>query len=180
MFADYEFEKRALRGDFPDFTWCWSAIELQKYNTQSRSDTSDTSYFQKCSPNVVCYFWSPCWTFTLLCLTHISSSRTHSTHAIVKCSSPLRPLAHAMVKCPVISIHVSFHFTDCHSFLVNGNLRSAVLLPWWAIVSIVFCGNIYIYIYIYIFFLSLRAGGIVQILQTDWFRERAAFYDLAL
>ena len=29
------------------------------------------------------------------------------------------------------------------------------------------------------FFLSLRAGGILQILQSDWFRERAVFYDLA-
>ena len=34
--------------------------------------------------------------------------------------------------------------------------------------------NIYIY-----FFPSLRAGGILQILQSDWFRERAVFYDLA-
>ena len=57
MFAVYEFEKKG--GDFPDFTWCWSAIELQKYNPRSRSDTSDTSYLQKCSPNVVWYFWSP-------------------------------------------------------------------------------------------------------------------------
>ena len=32
--------------------------------------------------------------------------------------------------------------------------------------------------YIYLF-LSLRAGGILQILQSDWFRERAVFYDLA-
>ena len=31
----------------------------------------------------------------------------------------------------------------------------------------------------YYFFLSLRAGGILQILQSDWFRERVAFYDLA-
>ena len=42
-----------------------------------------------------------------------------------------------------------FHFTDWHSFLVNGNLRSGVLLPFldwgWAIVSIVFCGNIYFF-----------------------------------
>ena len=30
------------------------------------------------------------------------------------------------------------------------------------------------------FFLSLRAGGIFQILKSDWFRERAIFYDLAL
>ena len=29
------------------------------------------------------------------------------------------------------------------------------------------------------FFLSLRAGGILQILQSGWFRERAVFYDLA-
>ena len=28
------------------------------------------------------------------------------------------------------------------------------------------------------FFPSLRAGGILQILQSDWFRERAVFYDL--
>ena len=35
------------------------------------------------------------------------------------------------------------------------------------------------YIYIYLFFLSLRAGGILQILQSDWFRERAVFYDRA-
>ena len=28
-------------------------------------------------------------------------------------------------------------------------------------------------------FLSLRAGGILQILQSDWFRERAVFHDLA-
>ena len=30
-----------------------------------------------------------------------------------------------------------------------------------------------------IFFLSLRAGGILQILQSGWFRERAVFHDLA-
>ena len=30
-----------------------------------------------------------------------------------------------------------------------------------------------------VFFLSLRAGGILQFLQSDWFRERAGFYDLA-
>ena len=29
------------------------------------------------------------------------------------------------------------------------------------------------------FFLSLRADGILQILQSHWFRERAVFYDLA-
>ena len=29
------------------------------------------------------------------------------------------------------------------------------------------------------FFLSLRAGGILQMLQPDWFRGRAVFYDLA-
>ena len=29
------------------------------------------------------------------------------------------------------------------------------------------------------FFLSLRAGGILQILQSGWFRERAVFHDLA-
>ena len=44
-------------------------------------------YLQKCTPNVVCYFWSPCrtsysskrsffFTFTLLHLTHVSSSNT--------------------------------------------------------------------------------------------------------
>ena len=55
--------KKTLKSrDFPDFTWCWSAIELQKYNTRSLSDTSDTSYLQKCSRNIVCYFWSPCRT----------------------------------------------------------------------------------------------------------------------
>ena len=32
---------------------------------------------------------------------------------------------------------------------------------------------------IFYFFPSLRAGGILQILQSDWFRERALFYDLA-
>ena len=32
---------------------------------------------------------------------------------------------------------------------------------------------------IYIFFPSMRAGGILQILQPDWFREQAVFYDLA-
>ena len=53
----------------------------------SPSDTSGTSYLQKCSPNVVCCFWSPCrtsyssqksrfFTFTLLHLTHMSSSNT--------------------------------------------------------------------------------------------------------
>ena len=31
----------------------------------------------------------------------------------------------------------------------------------------------------YYFFLSLRAGGILQILQSDWFPEPAVFYDLA-
>ena len=57
-------------------------------NTRSRSDTSGTAHLQKCSPNVVCYFWSPCrtsywskksgffFTSTLLHLTHISSSNT--------------------------------------------------------------------------------------------------------
>ena len=55
--------KKTLKSrDSPDFTWCWSAIELQKYNTRSRSDTSDTSYLQKCSRNIVCYFWIPCRT----------------------------------------------------------------------------------------------------------------------
>ena len=29
------------------------------------------------------------------------------------------------------------------------------------------------------FFPILRAGGMLQILQSDWFRERAVFYDLA-
>ena len=29
------------------------------------------------------------------------------------------------------------------------------------------------------FFPSLRAGGILQILQSDWFREWSVFYDLA-
>ena len=29
------------------------------------------------------------------------------------------------------------------------------------------------------FFLSLQVGGIVQVLQSDWFREQAVFYDLA-
>ena len=29
------------------------------------------------------------------------------------------------------------------------------------------------------FFPSLQAGGILQILESDWFRERAVFYDLA-
>ena len=29
------------------------------------------------------------------------------------------------------------------------------------------------------FFLSLQAGGILQILQSFWFREPAGFYDLA-
>ena len=177
MFADYEFEKRALRGDFPDFTWCWSAIELQKYNTQSRSDTSDTSYFQKCSPNVVCYFWSPCRTFTLLSHSHFQFKNSlHPCNRQMLLSPKTPGTCDGQMPCHLDPRQ--FHFTDCHSFLVNGNLRSGVLLPWWAIVSIVFCGNIYIYIYL--FFLSLRAGGIVQILQTDWFRERAAFYDLAL
>ena len=56
------------------------------YITRSRSDTSDTSHLQTCSPNVVCNFWSPSrktvrlnsrfFTFTLLHLTHISSSNT--------------------------------------------------------------------------------------------------------
>ena len=32
---------------------------------------------------------------------------------------------------------------------------------------------------LFYFLLSLRAGGILQILQSDWFRERAVFYDLA-
>ena len=32
---------------------------------------------------------------------------------------------------------------------------------------------------VFYFFLSLRAGEILQILQSDWFRERAVFYDLA-
>ena len=29
------------------------------------------------------------------------------------------------------------------------------------------------------FFPSLRVGGILQILQSDWFRKRAVFYDIA-
>ena len=47
-------KKALIRGDFPDFTWCWYG------NTRSRSDTSDTSYLPKCSPNVMWCFWSPC------------------------------------------------------------------------------------------------------------------------
>ena len=36
------------------------------------------------------------------------------------------------------------------------------------------------YIYMFIFFQALRAAGILQILQSDWFHEeRAVFYDLA-
>ena len=62
--------------------------QLQKYNTRSRSDTSDTAYLQNCNPNLVFYFWSPCrtsyssnesgffFTFTLLHLTPISSLNT--------------------------------------------------------------------------------------------------------
>ena len=34
-------------------------------------------------------------------------------------------------------------------------------------------------IYVYDIFLSLRAGGILQILQSGWFREQAVFHDLA-
>ena len=30
----------------------------------------------------------------------------------------------------------------------------------------------------YFVLVFLRAGGILQILQSDWFRERAVFYDL--
>ena len=80
-------KKRLKSRHFLDLTWFWWAIELQSiyiYITRSRSDTSDTSHLQTCSPNVVCYFWSPCrttirlnsrfFTFTLLHLTHISSS----------------------------------------------------------------------------------------------------------
>ena len=33
--------------------------------------------------------------------------------------------------------------------------------------------------YTVLFFSSLRAGGSLQILQSDWLRERAVFYDLA-
>ena len=90
-------KKRALKcRDFPDFTWCWSAIELQKYNTRSRSDTSNTSYLQKCSANVMCSFWSPCWTSysskkSVFLPLHSSISLTytvqipHSIQTIVKC-----------------------------------------------------------------------------------------------
>ena len=93
--------KKTLKSrDFPDFTWCWSAIELQKYNTRSRSDTSDTSYLQKCSRNIVCYFWSPCRTSysskkSLFFHLYIPPSHSlsvqipHSTQAIVKYSSLL-------------------------------------------------------------------------------------------
>ena len=31
---------------------------------------------------------------------------------------------------------------------------------------------------LFYFFLSLRAGGILQILQSDWFRERVVFHNL--
>ena len=41
---------------------------------------------------------------------------------------------------------------------------------------LIFVGVAIIYHY---FFLSLRSGGILKILQSDWFRERAVFYDLA-
>ena len=48
---------------------------------------------------------------------------------------------------PVNTEYQPFHFTDWHSFLVNGNLRAGVLLPFfvwgWAIFLIVFCGNIF-------------------------------------
>ena len=100
MFADYEFEKKSLKSrDFVDLTSFWSAIELQKYITRSRSDTSDTSHLQKWSPNVVCYFWSPCRTTIRLksrfLPLHSSISLTfpvqipHSTQAMVRCSSHL-------------------------------------------------------------------------------------------
>ena len=55
--------KKALKNrEFLEFRWCWSAIALEKYNTRFRADTSDRSHLQKCSPNVVCYFWRSCLT----------------------------------------------------------------------------------------------------------------------
>ena len=96
-------KRKALRAVIifhADFTWCWSAIELQEYNTRSRFDTSDTSHLQKCSPNVACYFWSPCrtsysskksffFTFTLLHLTHICSSKIYLTPPRQSSNAPL-------------------------------------------------------------------------------------------
>ena len=90
--------KKALKNrEFLEFRWCWSAIALEKYNTRFRADTSDRSHLQKCSPNVVCYFWRSCLTsysckksifFYLYTphLTDIYSSILYSTQTIAKCS----------------------------------------------------------------------------------------------
>ena len=54
---------------------------------------------------------------------------------------------------PANTEYQPFHFTDWHSFLVTGKLRSGVLFPFfvwgWAIVSLVFCGNISFLLFTY-------------------------------
>ena len=90
--------KKALKNrEFLEFRWCWSAIALEKYNTRFRADTSDRSHLQKCSPNVVCYFWRSCLTsyscksrffstFTLLISLTFTVPILYSTQTIAKCS----------------------------------------------------------------------------------------------
>ena len=96
MFGDREFEQKTLKNrEFLEFRWCWSAIALEKYNTRFRADTSDRSHLQKCSPNVVCYFWRSCLTsyscksrffstFTLLISLTFTVPILYSTQTIAK------------------------------------------------------------------------------------------------
>ena len=98
-----------------------------KYNTRSRSDTSDTSYLQKCSPNVMCYFWSPCkkaicleshlfLPLRLLHPTHISSSRTHPATHTCDGQIPGGCWSFPNLSANIVSINVSFHGQISNSF----------------------------------------------------------------
>ena len=55
-------------------------------------------------------------------------------------------------------------------------------MPHAAYASHLFCSSFLLFrfmIDVYDIFLSLRAGGILQNLQSGWFREQAVFHDLA-
>lgn len=98
MFGDREFEQKSLKEPWiSGIQMVLIAIALEKNNTRFRADTSDRSHLQKCSPNVVCYFWRSCLTsysckksifstFTLLISLTFTVPILYSTQTIAKWS----------------------------------------------------------------------------------------------
>jgi len=76
-------------------------------------------------------------------------------------------------------------FTTCHIYVKS--YMYVLIQPCGFTYMSHICGYMYIYVtymwtnetYVTFFFLSLRADGILEILQSAWFRERAVFYNVA-